>query len=95
LFIAYAEEDYQALFARFVAKHKKNYGDNLLVYKSKYAIFKANVKRAVEMNLNSVDTTYGVTVRSIIHVIQYYYVYLIQQIFCMPSYNKEIHGFDH
>lgn len=58
---SYVEEDFQALFARFVVKHKKNYGDNLLVYKAKYNIFKENVKRAVEMNLKYPEATFGVT----------------------------------
>lgn len=49
------------MFARFVAKHKKNYGDSLLVYKRKYNIFKENVALAQKMNAESGSATYGVT----------------------------------
>lgn len=58
----------QAMFARFVAKFKKNYGDNLLVYKYKYGIFKENLLKAAKLDAADGSQTFGVTVCKIFGV---------------------------
>ena len=59
----YSEDDLQAMFARFVAKYKRNYGESLAVYKRKYSIFKDNVALAAKKNAASDSQTFGITVR--------------------------------
>lgn len=60
-FTAYAEDDLQAMFARFITKHKKNYGENLADYKQKYNIFKQNVAKAQRLNEENGSPAFGVT----------------------------------